>query len=151
MTVKDGILSLKEGFDLTYDLEASGVNAAMMNGDKPSMDKLDFSRLNIQFTDQSIVEKGIKFAADMQNTDPALIKMQAKGGLMFLTAMADGPEQTQMLSELSDSVGKMIDYGGTLSISLNPSSPVKLSEVQSISDDPNKGLERLGLSISHKP
>jgi len=149
--VKDANFALKDGFNLTYDLEATGLNAASQNDGSPDLDDMSFKRLKLQFTDQSIIDKGMKLAADMQGTSPALIKMQAKGALMFLPAMASGPEQTQALTELSESVGKLIDNGGTLTVSLNPSAPVKLSEIQGLSQNPDQGLDKLGLSVSHKP
>ena len=148
LTVKDAHFALKDGFNLSYDLKASGIGSA--TDMSAAMDDMTIDQMTLSLTDHSIVDKAITLAAKMQGGNPALMRMQAKGGLMFLTAMGETPKQKEMLAEAANAAGKFLDDGGTLVVNFNPSSPVSIADMQSMGQSPDQAIDKLGLSISHK-
>ncbi len=153
MTVKDANFALKDGFNLAYDLKASGLGAMANASDgdmSDAMDDMTIEQMNLRFTDYSFVDKAIKFAAKMQGSNAALMRMQAKGGLMLLPAMGETPAQKQLLSDVATAAGKFIDDGGTLVIGVNPETPMSVSELQSMGQRPDKAMDQLGITISHQ-
>jgi len=81
VTVKDGIVTMKDGFNLDYNYSASGV-AELQNRLKTSKPGRDFNAamaamtlngLQIRLEDKSIVDRGLKLAAQLQGTSPDTI------------------------------------------------------------------------------
>ena len=153
MTVKDANFALKDGFNLAYDLKASGFGAMADATDADMsdvMDNMTIEQMNVRFTDYSFVDKAIKLAAKMQGSNAALMRMQAKGGLMLLPAMGENPAQKELLSQVATAAGKFIDDGGTLVIGMNPATPMSITKLQGMGQRPDQAMDQLGLTISHQ-
>ncbi len=154
--VKDAVVDLKDGFNLTYNYEGSGLSAmqklnadGMDDADVEAMLKnMSLRSLNMSLTDYNLVDRIIGYMAEQQGTSAGLIKMQAKGGLMVLSMGAKTEAQGQALSDIGSALGNFIDEGGTLKLSLNPEAPVSvdsLSQMDPETLDPSK----LGFAIEH--
>ena len=155
-SVKDAVVNLKDGFNLSYDYEGSGLSSISgiddgeMSPDEfqAALGNMKLKSMNMALTDYNLVNRIINFAAQEQGTSPALIKMQAKGGLMVLSLGAKNEAQGQALSDIGTALGSFIDDGGTLKIRLNPETPVsvdRFSDMDPESIDPAE----LGFSIEH--
>jgi len=128
--VENSYLDLKDGFRLAYNLDAGGLT------DSPdaanAMENMTLSRLDLSLEDKSILDRAFKLAAKQQGSSAGLLKMQAKGGLMMMTAMAQNEQQQDMAAQLSKAVTKFIDDGGTLKIGVNPEAPIRASELKNM-------------------
>lgn len=144
ISVKDGLLSMKDGFKLSYNYGASGVKA--MTDKMQSMDRADMSpresqaemqaamsdiKLNgfqMRLEDQSIVERGLKLAGKFRGASPDQVKKEMKVALALAPMMARGLEG-EMLGEISGAFGEFIENGGTLSIVVDPKEPLSVTEL----------------------
>ena len=127
------------------DASESDVDAALAG--------LTFDALNISVKDKSFIKRAISFAAVKQKMPEMLVRMQAKGGIMFGGAFAaqqaSTEEQQAAISDMVNALSAFIDDGGTLSIGLNPETPISAAELKSANPmelDP----VRLGLTIKQK-
>ena len=131
--VEDSYIDLKDGFRMSYNLDAGGLQQTA--DAENAMDNMTLSRIDIALEDKSILDRAFKFAAKEQGSSPGLLKMQAKGGLMMMTAMAQNEQQQEMAAQLSKAINKFIDDGGTLKVGINPAAPLRASELKNM--DPN--------------
>ncbi len=141
LKIQGANFAMTDGFNLQYDLDG------VLSQDDAS--DMSINQLKVQLTDHSFLNKAIGMAAKMQGTNPALLRMQAKGGLMFLSAMGKTEEEKKMLADVANAAGNFMDDGGTLVLELNPSRPISVNEIQRLSQNPNKAATELGLKISH--
>lgn len=128
--IEDSYIDLKDGFRMSYNLDAGGLQT-VADGQNP-MDNMTLSRMDIALEDKSFLDRVFKFAAKEQGSSPGLLKMQAKGGLMMMTAMAQNEQQQEMAAQLSKAINKFIDDGGTLKVGINPSAPLRASELKNM-------------------
>ncbi len=144
IAVKDGLLSMKDGFKLSYNYGASGVKA--MTDKMQSMDRADMSPresqsemqaamadmklegFQMRLEDQSIVERGLKLAGKFRGATPDQVKKEMKVALALAPMMARGLEG-EMLGEISGAFGEFIENGGTLSIVVDPKEPLSVTEL----------------------
>lgn len=156
-SVDDGYFSLKDGFDLRFDYSGQGLSALGEDISEENMEaaleKMALNRMNISLKDKSIVERAIAFAALKQNMPEMLVRMQAKGGIMFGGAyaaqQATTPEQQAAITDMTNALGAFVDQGGTLSIGLNPDTPLAAADL--MVDNPLElDPARLGLTIKHE-
>ncbi len=139
MIVKDTVLSMQDGFDLGLDAKMSD----MENDDDPLI-----HNMTIAFTDRNIMEAGFELAAQMQGGNASLMRMQAKGLIGMAPNMVP-PEQKELMTMVAGPMGKFIDNGGTLVFSMNPSSPMRASDLEMAAEDPAM-LDQIGLTVSHR-
>jgi len=144
IAVKDGLLSMKDGFKLSYNYGASGVKAMtdkMQSLESGTMDSREsqanmqaamgdvkLSGLQLRLEDQSIVERGLKLAGKFRGASADQVKKEIKVALAFAPMMASGLEG-EMLGEISGAFGTFIENGGTLSIVMDPKTPLSVSEL----------------------
>ncbi len=155
-SVKDAVVDLKDGFNLTYNYEGSGLSAmkninkdGLSEGDvEAMMENMSLRSMNMSLTDYNLVDRVIKFMAEEQGTSAGLIKMQAKGGLMVLSLGAQTEAQGKALSDLGTALGSFIDDGGTLKVSLNPQTPVSVDQFSQMNPQ-TMDPELLGFAIEH--
>ena len=155
-SVTDAVVRLEDGFNLSYDYEGSGLNSLksldqdnLSSGDLEDMlGEMKLRSLNMALTDYNLIDRIINFAAEQQGTSPALIKMQAKGGLMVLSLGAQNEAQGKALGDIGTALGNFIDEGGTLKIRLNPETPVSVDRFSQM-DPETLNPDELGFSIEH--
>ena len=140
IAVKDGILTMKDGFKLSYNYGASGVKAMTdkmqtmdnANGNQAQMQAamgdIKLSGFQMRLEDQSIVERGLKLASKFRGSTPEKVKSEMKVMLALAPMMASGLEG-QMLGEISGAFGGFIENGGTLSIVVDPKTPLSVTEL----------------------
>lgn len=136
IAVKDGLLSMKDGFKLSYNYGASGVKAMtdkMQSSEtqanmQAAMGDVKLSGLQLRLEDQSIVERGLKLAGKFRGASPDQVKKEMKVALALAPMMARGLEG-EMLGEISGAFGEFIENGGTLSIVMDPKEPLSVTEL----------------------
>ncbi len=139
LTISDSFLSMRDGFDLTYNLEARGLENAARSG---SGDDVSLSRMKLELTDKSVVDRVINLVAAQQNTTPKAVKIQAKAGLAAMAFTGN--------AELSDGLSKMIDDGGTLTVEINPPQPLSPDAMKDVQSNPFGITKKLGLRVTHR-
>ncbi len=153
--VKDGFLSMKDGFKLSYNYGASGVKAMTDKIQESSQGKADMQaaienmKLNgfqMRLEDQSIVERGLKLAGKFRGADPDQVKKELKVALTLAPMMASGLEG-EMLGEMASAFGDFVEDGGTLSIVMNPKEPISMTE---LADYKRSNLSKSDLGFSAK-
>ncbi len=155
-SVENAVVRLEDGFNLSYDYKGSGLSS-LKTLDQSTMSSAEIENLfgemklnsmNMALTDYNLVDRIINFAAKQQGTSAALIKMQAKGGLMVLSLGAQNEAQGKALSDIGSALGNFIDEGGTLKIRLNPETPVSVDQFADL-DPETIDPSELGFSIEH--
>ena len=154
--VTDAVVNLKDGFNLAYKYKGSGLKAMQENLENANnvaspadaLAGFKLENLNIELTDYNLVDRMITFVAEQQGTSPALMRMQAKGGLMVLSLGAQNEDQGQALSDIGEALGKFIDDGGTLKIGLNPATPISADQFQNV-DPQSINPNDFGFTIEH--
>lgn len=160
--VTDSQFSVKDAFDMNFSYSGTGLSAIekSMGGSDGAADlsseeidamlqEVALGHFEMALTDNSIIDKILTIASQQQGTTPELMKMQAKSGLMMLGMAAQTEAQGKALTDLSSALGKLLDQGGTLKISLRPESPVAMSELKDIQPD-KIDPAMLGFSVEHK-
>jgi len=140
ISVKDGKLSMENGFALDYNYSASGVKA--MTDQLAEMDRtgqntrrgkadldaamsdLKLQGLQIRLEDQSIVERGLKLAAEFRGASPLQVKKEVKVALALAPFAAGSDLERDMIAEAGKAFGDFLEDGGTLSIVLDPKTPI---------------------------
>ncbi len=164
MVVKDSYIQMKDGFKLSFDYDLVGYKAfaekAMEMQGKGSktnpmaalgmMNELKFNHLRFALKDDSIIDRGFKFAAEQQGGTPEALRQQAKVGLAILPIMAKGEGEKKIAGDLSAALGTLLDDGGTLVIDLNPEEAVNFGEVMKGGMGGNVDVDALGLTIETK-
>jgi len=144
IAVKDGIFSMKDGFKLSYNYGASGVKSmtdklqmmdkAGMNSRQRQADIQDamadmkLSGFQMRLKDESIVERGLKLAGKFRGASPDQVKKELKVALTLAPMMASGLEG-EMLGEIAGAFGDFVEDGGTLSIVIDPKTPLSVSQM----------------------
>ncbi|MEM9667921.1 MAG: hypothetical protein AAF950_03275 [Pseudomonadota bacterium] len=136
----DNYIALKDGFKLSGGGKFSGVSDFYANLGDPefleaadanpsavlgALSSLSLYDLELVFEDQSILEKGFQFAAAMMGEDAESLKGQAQLGVGFLPLMgAQAGIDAEILTELSGALSTFLAEPGTLTLKLDPETPV---------------------------
>ncbi|MDA8708699.1 hypothetical protein N9M10_04920 [Hellea sp.] len=153
IAVKDGFLSMKDGFELSYNYGASGIKAMSDNMQDSSQEQLNIQaamndiKLNgfqLRLEDKSIVERGLKLASKFRGSTPAKVKQELKVALAFAPMMAPGIEG-EMLGEIGSAFGEFIEKGGTLSIVVDPKQPLTMTDLANYKQS-NITMDDIGFS-----
>ncbi|MGB0907984.1 MAG: hypothetical protein ACPGVT_10865 [Maricaulaceae bacterium] len=166
MKLDEGYVDMKDGFRLSLDMDATGMNAYQKsilaaasdesyNPNNPdaimgALDNLDINHMGFHLEDKSIIDRAFAFAALQQGGSADTLKTQAKAGLGMLAFMAQDEAQTAFFGELGTALTAFIDNGGTLSFEMKPSEDFKFSEIASAAQSGQFDIEAMGLSVTHK-
>lgn len=140
VAVTDGLFTLKDGFKLSYNYGASGVKAmtdamAEIDGNgsnqqmTASMENMTLNGFQLRLEDDSIVERGLNLAAQMRGGTPESVKRELKVGLSLAPMMAGGGLEGEMIGEMASAFGDFIQDGGTLSIVMDPKTPIAVNDL----------------------
>jgi len=148
IAVKDGRVSMKDGFALDYNYSASGVKAltdqlaemesAGQNTRRgksqidAAMSDLKLNGFQMRLEDQSIVERGLKLAAEFRGASPSQVKKEVKVALAIAPFAAGSDLERDMIAEAGKAFGDFLDDGGTLSIVLDPKTPISAAELSNL-------------------
>ena len=138
--LKDHLITLKDGFKLSYNYGATGVKAMtdkMQNlndaaSSQQVMSSLETLKLNgfqLRLEDDSIVERSLKLAAQMRGGTPESIKREMTVALALAPMMAGGGLEGEMIGEMASAFGDFVKNGGTLSVVMDPKTPIALGDL----------------------
>ncbi len=129
-------------------LEASG------GGDDPArviavFQNFGFKGFSFSFTDRSIVDRALTFAASMQGSDAQTYRGQLKGALpFFMGSMPPGNFRQQA----TDAALAALDGGQKTTFSLTPQRTLMVPEIAAAAmQDPLSLIELLGAGMSSEP
>jgi len=153
VTVKDGIVTMKDGFNLDYNYSASGLGELESRlkdtngrGDiDAAISALTLNGFQLRLEDKSIVERGLKLAAQLQGTSPDTIKQQIKIASAGASLFAGAGLEAALMGELGTAVSEFFEDGGTLSIVVDPTEPLAVSELANLKRS-DVTLKELGFS-----
>jgi len=139
---------MKDGFELitSYRIEGSEqsfpklkkIFDRYLDEDQPSPSAAEtaqaFKPFNadyfaVSFTDNSIIDRSITVAAEMQGTDEALIRQQAAAATMMIAFAATTEYQGKIASEFAESLSGLIKGGGTIKMSMSQSEDLDVSGI----------------------
>ena len=162
IAVEDGLLSMKDGFKLSYNYGASGMKAMtdkMQEMDRTgvnsrqgqadiqaAMESMKLNGFQMRLEDQSIVDRGLKLAGKFRGASTDQVKKELKVALTLAPMMANGLEG-EMLGEIAGAFGNFIEDGGTLSIVMEPKQPISMTE---LADYKRSDLTKSDLGFSAK-
>ncbi|MEP1231329.1 MAG: hypothetical protein ABJG88_11690 [Litorimonas sp.] len=137
--VKDGILDLADGFRLNYTYETSGLKVLEELGvDEDTTDidnilnNLNINGLTLSLEDNSIVERGLGLAAQIREKDINAVKREMRAALAFAPLATRNEVEKDIVSQLGRAFMNFIDDGGTLTVQLNPPTPLALSRFENM-------------------
>jgi len=142
VTVKDGIVTMKDGFNLDYNYSASGVSelanrlqSTNGQGDiNAAMAAMTLNGLQLRLEDKSIIDRGLKLAAQMQGTSPDTIKQQIKIASAGASLFSGAGLQAALMGEMGTAVSEFFEKGGTLSLVVDPAEPIAISQLTNLKD-----------------
>ncbi len=157
----DNFLSLEDGFTFSLGGDLGGLSAyyaaiadAVQNGlddeeaGLAALAALSLNGLEIELTDNSIVERGFATAGAMTQQDPAALQAQATAGVAALPFLASqAGVDAAIANDLAGAIASFLADSGTLQIKLDPSEPLSAANIQ----DPSElTKDRLGFSAKTK-
>ena len=154
--LKDHLVTMKDGFKLSYNYGATGVKAmadsiAASGGNNSSsqltayLDTLKLNGFQLRLEDDSIVERSLQLAAQMRGGTPESIKREMTVALALAPMMAGGGLEGEMIGEMASAFGDFVKNGGTLSIVMDPNTPIAIGELAKYKGS-DMTLEDLGFS-----
>jgi len=138
------------------DLAASGALTDASAGGNPfppemmqAYSALTINRFSIAIDDESLLERGLTFAAAQQGLTAADLRAQAVG--MISMGMMSAPPMIprDFLATSSEAVTNFIQTGGTLTIVMEPEGGMSITDLQAQAMSPDFDFNTLGLSITH--
>ena len=153
--ITDGLLTLKDGFELSYSYEAGGLmkaaeklknatNSPNSINTLKSMDSVIIDEVQFRLEDNTIVKRGFELAGKMQGSSAGALRTQAKLGLRLAPMAATGIEG-KIFGELAQAMSEFIDGDKTLSIVVSPKKSVSISELTNLKNS-SLSFEDLGFS-----
>jgi len=164
-------LILKDGFEMGFNYQVQGTEQSFPNLktvfdkyidlDVPSEAELEeaFAQLvvdhmSMSFTDNSIIDRSVKVAADMQGMDEALIRQQMASAMMMVTLAAQTPYQGELASEFAESMSNLVKDGGTVRMSLRQDESLSWAKFlkafeANVTPDLDPFLKSLGLKTEY--
>ena len=137
--VKDGIFDMDEGFRLNYTYEASGLKALESLSDEQSsadlasiLENMSVSGMTLSLEDKSIVERGLKLAAQMRGKDVNAVKREMRAAMAFAPLAARNDVEKDIVGQLSSAFMDFIDDSGTFTIQIAPPTPIAFSKLDNI-------------------
>jgi hypothetical protein len=155
---------LKDGFRLDFGAKYEGASAmaaaqaeqdidpadpaALMN---EVMGKLTLHSLDLKLDDNGIVDRAFNAYAAQSGEDPQQLRNQTAGMMAMAPMMLGGSGvDMELVTEASTALSSFITDPKTLTISLNPASPLKVSELAEMEDPSALTKSALGFSATNE-
>ncbi len=141
VSVKDGLITLKDGFDLSYNYEGAGLTELQSNlkGDTTNanfaaaLQALTVNGFQLRLEDKSIVERGLGLAAKFRGASPAQIKKEMKLAVTLAPLAAGSGLERDLMKEMGSALTEFVDGNGkTLSIVITPDEPLALTDIANL-------------------
>ena len=155
---------LKDGFRLDFGAKYEGASAMAAaqaeQGDAsadPSammdavMEKLTIHSLDLALDDNGIVDRAFNAYAAQSGEDPQQLRNQTAGMLAMAPMMAAGSGiDPELVTEAATALSSFITDPKTLTLSLNPAAPLKVSTLADMEDPSGLTKSALGFSASNE-
>ncbi|HBN94611.1 MAG TPA: hypothetical protein DD397_18765, partial [Hyphomonas sp.] len=155
---------LKDGFRLNFGAKYEGASAMAaaqaeqdMDSADPSamlgevMEKLTLHSIDLSLDDDGIVDRAFNAYAAQSGEDPQQLRNQTAGLLAMAPMMASGSGiDMELATEASTALSSFITDPKTLTISLNPATPIKMSTFAEMEDPSTLTKSSLGFSASNE-
>jgi hypothetical protein len=116
-----------------------------------AMGKLTIHGFELSIKDDSLLDRGFNAAATMQGQDPEQMKQQIGMGLaMAPMLLGDSGVDMTLVSEATGALSKFVSDGGTLTIKLDPKTPLSVASMMENPDPASFTKDSLGFSASQK-
>jgi hypothetical protein len=116
-----------------------------------AMGVLTFHNLEISIDDNSLLDRAFNAAATSQGQDPAEMKAQINMGLAMAPMMAQGSGiDMALVTEMTGALGKFLSDGGTLTLKMDPKTPLAISDIMANPDPAAYTKDSLGFTATHK-
>ena len=155
---------LKDGFRLDFGAKYEGASAmaaaqaeqaaeatdpsAMLND---VMDKLSIHSLDLSLDDNGLVDRAFNAYAAQSGEDPQQLRNQTAGLLAMAPMMMSGSGvDMELVTEATTALSSFITDPKTLTISLNPAAPIKVSSFAEMEDPSAMTKSSLGFSASNE-
>ncbi|MEM6556078.1 MAG: hypothetical protein AAF642_09395, partial [Pseudomonadota bacterium] len=112
---------------------------------------LTFHNFEISIVDDSLLDRAFNAAATAQGADPAELKSQIGMGLAMAPMMAQGSGvDMALVTEATTALSSFINDGGTLTLKLDPSTPLSVASIMENPDPAAYTKDLLGFSATQK-
>ena len=116
-----------------------------------AMGKLTFHNFELSIDDNSLLDRAFNAAATAQGADPAELKSQIGMGLAMAPMMAQGSGvDMALVTEATTALSSFINDGGTLTLKLDPDTPLSVASIMANPDPAAYTKESLGFSATQK-
>ncbi|MEM5515608.1 hypothetical protein WNY37_01520 [Henriciella sp. AS95] len=167
---KDNYFELVDGAKFSFGGKLAGYAAyskeaatafdfeAMAEGEEPdpmalqgALGELELYNFELSIDDDSLVDRIFNAVAAQSGEDPAQMRQQASMMMGMAPMMAQGSGvDMEMVTELATAVSAFITDPGTLTIKLNPESPLSVETLSTMEDPSLLTKKYLGFSATHK-
>ena len=115
------------------------------------MDKLTIHSLDLSLDDDGIVNRAFNAYAAQSGEDPQQLRNQTAGLLAMAPMMASGSGiDMELATEASTALSSFITDPKTLTIKLQPTTPLKVSELAEVEDPSTLTKASLGFSATNE-
>ena len=122
--------------------------SAMLND---VMDKLSIHSLDLSLDDNGLVDRAFNAYAAQSGEDPQQLRNQTAGLLAMAPMMMSGSGvDMELVTEATTALSSFITDPKTLTISLNPAAPIKVSSFAEMEDPSAMTKSSLGFSASNE-
>ncbi|MEM0986816.1 MAG: hypothetical protein AAGJ32_11250 [Pseudomonadota bacterium] len=164
----DNTIALKDAFEVKFGADLGGYKAygaAFQNLDLEGMAEegapdptlmqdavsaLSLYGLELEFDDNSMVDRIFNVLAAQSGEDPQAMRTQAIGFLGMAPMMASGAGvDMNIVTEATTAISAFLQSPGTLTIKLDPETPLSAETFEGLDDPSGLTKEILGFSITH--
>lgn len=135
----DALVSAMSGATTEEEINAATLEAAQL---------LIIERFVFSLEDQSLLERGLGLAAQMQGGTPESLRMQAAGFAAMIPAFTGGVLPPELATDLQIALSAFINQGGTLTFGVQPDQPISVGDM--IAAGMASDISGLGLTVSHE-
>ncbi|NQY12872.1 MAG: hypothetical protein HRT81_03300 [Henriciella sp.] len=116
-----------------------------------AMGKLTFHNFEFSIADDSLLDRAFNAAATAQGADPTELKSQIGMGLAMAPMMAQGSGvDMALVTEATTALSSFINDGGTLTLKLDPATPLSVASIMENPDPAAYTKDALGFSATQK-
>lgn len=116
-----------------------------------AMGALTIHGFEFSIADDSLLDRAFNAAATSQGADPAELKSQIGMGLAMAPMMAQGSGvDMALVSEATGALSKFISDGGTLTLKLDPATPISVASIMENPDPAAYTKDSLGFTATQK-
>lgn len=135
LRVREAVKDMAD-FEVSMDLNNISIETAMF-----TYPLIEIKQLKMSYRDRSLINRIVKVAAAQAGTSEAVVVTKLKADIDNKIAQNTEPLRTMVLTQ----VKKLLDTRGSLTLSMTPHQPVRISDLQGIA--PSQLAERLNINV----